>query len=160
MGSSSKYTSKFLYSALAKFTFAFCPPLKVIPRSPTWVRSESGSDSDHQPKHKLWLLFRTMLCCMRNREGCYLEWFPFAATILGAQVRNLAKILMFSHFPSAYPFRQLLPTVSWFSLLPLSRKRWGGGGGAGGYVGGGVCWMLDTLRGYIGGREYVGGGGG
>ena len=26
--------------------------------------------------------------------------------------------------------------------------------------GGGVCWMLDTLRGYVGGREYVGGGGG
>ena len=34
------------------------------------------------------------------------------------------------------------------------------GGGGGGYVGGGVCWMLDTLRGYVGGREYVGGGGG
>ena len=26
------------------------------------------------------------------------------------------------------------------------------------YVGGGVCWMLDKLRGYVGGREYVGGG--
>ena len=25
-----------------------------------------------------------------------------------------------------------------------------------GYVGGGVCWMLDTMRGYVGGREYVG----
>ena len=39
----------------------------------------------------------------------------------------------------------------------------GGGGGGGGGVrwwgGGGVCWMLDTLRGYVGG-EYVGGGGG
>ena len=32
--------------------------------------------------------------------------------------------------------------------------------GLGGYVGGGFCWMLDTLRGYVGGREYVGGGGG
>ena len=33
-------------------------------------------------------------------------------------------------------------------------------GGGGVYVGGGggVCWMLDTLRGYVGGREYVGGG--
>ena len=31
----------------------------------------------------------------------------------------------------------------------------------GGYVGGGggVCWMFDTLRGYVGGREYVRGGG-
>ena len=40
----------------------------------------------------------------------------------------------------------------------------GGGGYVGrGYVGGGVCWMLDTLRGYVGGgggREYVGVGGG
>ena len=36
----------------------------------------------------------------------------------------------------------------------------GGGyvGGGGGYVGGVVCWMLDRLRGYVGGREYVGGG--
>ena len=37
-----------------------------------------------------------------------------------------------------------------------------GGGGyveGGTLVGGGVCWMLDTLRGYVGGREYVGGGG-
>ena len=42
-------------------------------------------------------------------------------------------------------------------LTDNNYQRWGGGGG---YVGGGVCWMLDTLRGYVGGREYVGGGGG
>ena len=34
---------------------------------------------------------------------------------------------------------------------------WGGGGYVGG---GGVGWILDTLRGYVGEREYVGGGGG
>ena len=41
---------------------------------------------------------------------------------------------------------------------------WVGGYVEGWYVGGGgvrwwggVCWMLDTLRGYVGGREYVGG---
>ena len=90
MGSSSKYTSKLLYSALAKFTLAFCTPFKVIPRSPR----------------------------------------------------------------SAYSFRQLLPTVSWFSLLPLSRKRWGGGGG---YVGGGggVWGLLDV--GYVEGVRWRGG---
>ena len=40
-----------------------------------------------------------------------------------------------------------------------------GGGGTlrgGGYVGGGggVCWMLDTLRGYVGGGGTLAGGGG
>ena len=31
-------------------------------------------------------------------------------------------------------------------------------GGGGVRWEGGFCWMLDTLRGYVGGREYVGGG--
>ena len=44
-------------------------------------------------------------------------------------------------------------------LIPLqmgARRGWGFRGG-GGYFGGEVCWMLDRLRGYVGGREYVGG---
>ena len=51
----------------------------------------------------------------------------------------------------------------WFNVRGLRCGSGGtlrGGTLGGGYVYGGVCWMLDTLRGYVGGREYVGGGGG
>ena len=41
-------------------------------------------------------------------------------------------------------------------IVSLYKIVWGGGV----RWWGGVCWMLDTLRGYVGGREYVGGGGG
>ena len=55
----------------------------------------------------------------------------------------------------------------WLNVRGL-RRGLGGTLRGGGYVGGGgvrwwgwgVCWMLDTLRGYVGEREYVGGGGG
>ena len=58
--------------------------------------------------------------------------------------------------------------VSWGMVKREGVTSWVGGYVEGGTLGGGgggvrwwgVCWMLDTLRGYVGGREYVGGGGG
>lgn len=36
-GSSSKYRSESAYTALAKHTLAFCPPLKLVPLSPNLI---------------------------------------------------------------------------------------------------------------------------
>eukprot|EP00620_Florenciella_sp_RCC1587_P000625 CAMPEP_0182594792 /NCGR_PEP_ID=MMETSP1324-20130603/80931_1 /TAXON_ID=236786 /ORGANISM="Florenciella sp., Strain RCC1587" /LENGTH=45 /DNA_ID= /DNA_START= /DNA_END= /DNA_ORIENTATION= len=41
--SSSSNTSALLYTALASATLAFCPPLRLSPRSPISVESPDGS---------------------------------------------------------------------------------------------------------------------
>ena len=90
----------------------------------------------------------------------------YTVRIFIVSLYKITKIIDYkiAHQPPLPPLTRVdVPPHLLLELMSLTRVRctlrgvrWGGG-----YVGGGgVCWMLDTLRGYVGGREYVGGGGG